>query len=89
MARRVPPSEREVYGARLVRSTEGGYSVLIGRAYLGYIHASVGDQWNVYRRMINQLDDHLGRVSGQDEAVRRILIACGRVVGRAPGEAAA
>lgn len=75
--RRVPPGERHIAGARLVTSTSGGYSVCLGDDYLGYVHASMGDQWRAYRRRVNELDDYLGRM-GIEDAVRAILRAAGR-----------
>jgi hypothetical protein len=78
MQRRVPPSEQRIAGALLVRSTSGGYSIMHAGDYIGYVHASVGNQWNAYRRMTNELDTHLGRLS-IEEAVRAVLRSCGRV----------
>lgn len=72
MERRVPPSSRMIAGATLTVSTMGGYSVHLGGTYIGYIHASVGDQWNAYVRRLDNLDDHLGRFT-QDRAVQQIV----------------
>ena len=74
MERRVPVGSREIAGATLTVSTMGGYSVHLGGEYIGYIHASVGDQWNAYVRRLDGLDDHLGRF-GQDRAVGEIVDA--------------
>lgn len=70
--RRVLPRAWEIAGATLVVSTSGGYSVHYQGAYIGYIHASLGDQWNAYRRCVDALDVYLGKF-GQEEAVRRIV----------------
>jgi hypothetical protein len=61
MERRVPGGQREIAGAVLTLSTMGGYSVTHRSDYLGYLHASVGDQFNVYRRKANAMDDWLGK----------------------------
>ena len=63
-----------IAGARLVVSTMGGYSVVRDGDYIGWIHASVGAQWNAYVRRPGTGGDHLGRF-GQDEAVSRIVDA--------------
>jgi hypothetical protein len=60
----------------------GGYSVTCGGKYIGYIHATVGDQWNAYVRRVGEPDDHLGRF-GQEEAVRRIVLAAAEAADRA------
>lgn len=70
--RRVLPRRWEIAGATLVVSTSEGYSVHHRGAYVGYIHSSIGDQWNAYRRCVGAPDVHLGRF-GQEEAVRRIV----------------
>jgi hypothetical protein len=46
---------------------------------VGYLHASVGDQFNVYRRKVNEMDDWLGKYR-LEEGVKAILRACGRTV---------
>jgi hypothetical protein len=74
--RRVPPRTSAIAGANLTVSTEGGYSVLLGGDYVGYIHASVGGQWNAYRRHVDAPDDYLGRFT-QEDAVRRIVQVSG------------
>ena len=45
MCRRIQSSTCEIAGATLTVSTSGGYSVSFKGAYIGYIHASLGDQW--------------------------------------------
>jgi hypothetical protein len=73
--RRVPPGKHEVSpGIALDVSTMGGYSVMRGNEYLGWIHASVGDQWNAYVRKPGTTGDHLGRFK-QDDAVKVIVEA--------------
>jgi hypothetical protein len=79
MERRVPRGQTEIAGAVLTLSTMGGYSVTHRSEYLGYLHASVGDQFNAYRRKINELDDWLGKYR-LEEGVKAILRACGRPV---------
>jgi hypothetical protein len=79
MERRVPGGQREVAGAVLTLSTMGGYSVSHRSDYVGYLHASVGDQFNVYRRKVNEMDDWLGKYR-LEEGVKAILRACGRTV---------
>jgi hypothetical protein len=74
--RRVPASERAIHGATLVVSTMGGYSVIDHGAYLGYLHASLGDKFNVYRHRREQMDEHLGKATIED-GVLMILIAAG------------
>ena len=78
MDRRVPFRRHEIHGAVLEVSTSGGYSVLFGGAYLGYIHASVGDRWNTYRRVPDSVAAYLGKFN-QDDAVDAILRAAGAV----------
>jgi hypothetical protein len=75
--RRVPARSYKIAGATLAVSTTNGFSVIHKGDYIGYIHASVGDQWNAYRRHVDRPDDHLGRFT-QEEAVQRIVRACGR-----------
>jgi hypothetical protein len=53
-----------------------------GGDYIGFIHAGVGSLCNAYRRRSDRLDDHLGRFP-QEEAVRRVMRACGRASERA------
>lgn len=79
MERRVPGERLEIAGAVLTVSTMGGYSVTHRGDYVGYLHASVGDQFNVYRRKVNEMDDWLGRYRLED-GVKAILRACGRRV---------
>ncbi len=79
MERRVPGGQREIAGAVLSLSTMGGFSVIHGSDYVGYLHASVGDQFNVYRRKVNATDDWLGKYRLED-GVKAILRACGRTV---------
>ncbi len=79
MERRVPGRQREIAGAVLTLSTMGGYSVIHRSDYLGYLHASVGDQFNVYRRKVNAEDDWLGKYR-LEEGVKAIMRACGRSV---------
>ncbi|MDQ1721488.1 MAG: hypothetical protein QOI26_1222 [Pseudonocardiales bacterium] len=79
MERRVPGGQREIAGAVLTLSTKGGYSVTHRSDYLGYLHASVGDQFNAYRRKVNEMDDWLGKYRLED-GVKAILRACGRTV---------
>ena len=85
--RRVPGGQREIAGAVLTRSTMGGYSVTHRSDYLGYLHASVGDQFNVYLRKVNEMDDWLGKFR-LDEGVKAILRACGRMVEEGERDAA-
>lgn len=47
----VSPRTREVGGAILAVRTSNGYVVLRGNDYLGFLHASLGDQWNAYLRV--------------------------------------
>lgn len=84
MEHRVPPSSKEILpGVCLEVSTVGGYSVTHDGDYIGWIHASVGDRWNAYRRVPGDpMGDHLGRFN-QVEAVRRIVAASGRNGGQA------
>lgn len=77
MEHRVLQRERTILGATLTVSTLNGWSVSIGRDYLGYLHASVGDQFNVYCCRRGRLDDWLARSSLVD-GVRHILKAAGR-----------
>lgn len=76
---RVMARSLEIAGATLTVSTTGGYSVHYDGAYIGYLHASVGDQWNAYWRRVDALDIHLGKYS-QDEAVARIVHASREVM---------
>jgi hypothetical protein len=75
--RRVPGGRREIAGAVLTRSTMGGYSVTHRGDYVGYLHASIGDQFNAYRRKVNETDDWLGKYRLED-GVKAIPRACGR-----------
>jgi hypothetical protein len=52
----------------------GGYSVHLGGAYIGFSHASIGNQWNAYVCRLDALDDHLGRFN-QERAVGEIVDA--------------
>ncbi len=79
MQPQVPKGQREIAGAILVQSTMGGFSVIHRNDYLGYLHASVGDKFNVYRRKLNEMDDWLGKFQLED-GVRAILRASGRPV---------
>jgi hypothetical protein len=79
MERHVPGGQREIAGAVLTLSTMGGYSVTHRGDYLGYLHASVGDQFNAYRRKANAMDDWLGKYR-LEEGVKAILRACDRAV---------
>lgn len=77
MERHVLPSSRQIMpGVKLEVSTLGGYSVLYHGEYIGWIHASVGDQWNAYLRHPNPgvAGEPLGKFN-QLEAVRQILEA--------------
>lgn len=76
MERRVQPGKREILpGVTLAVSTMGGYSVERDGDYVGWIHASIGNQWNAYlRRPGEPLGELLGKFD-QDEAVRRIIAA--------------
>jgi hypothetical protein len=85
--RRVPGGRREIAGAVLTLSTMGGFSVTHRSDYLGYLHASVGDQFNVYRRKVNDMDDWLGKFR-LEEGVKAILRACGRTVEEGERDAA-
>jgi hypothetical protein len=87
MERRVPGGQREIAGAVLTVSTRGGYSVTHRSDYVGYLHASVGDQFNVYRRKVNAMDDWLGKYRLED-GVKAILRACGRKVDEGGRDAA-
>ena len=87
MERRVPGGQREIAGAVLTVSTTGGYSVTHRRDYVGYLHASLGDKFNVYRRKANAADDWLGKYR-LEEGVEAILRACGRTVGEGGRDAA-
>lgn len=69
---RVTSQSFEIAGATLTVSTTGGYSVHHDGAYIGYLHASAGDQWNACLRRVDALDVHLGKYS-QHEAVNRIV----------------
>ena len=84
MERRVPFSTREIAGATLTTSTMGGYSVEVDGRYVGYMHASQGDQFNAYRRVPGADDCWLGTYVEED-AVRAIMGAVGLT---APDEAA-
>jgi hypothetical protein len=75
MDRRIPPGKREfVPGVALSVSTMGGYSIDRNGDYIGWIHASVGDQWNAYVRRPGTVGDFLGRF-GQEAAVKAIVAA--------------
>ncbi|GIF01115.1 hypothetical protein [Paractinoplanes rishiriensis] len=82
---RVQPHTCEIAGATLTVSTSNGYSVIYRGDYVGYIHASLGDRWNAYRRRLGTPDDHLGKF-GQEEAVRRIVraVSTASATGAAP-----
>jgi hypothetical protein len=85
--RRVPGGQREIAGAVLTVSTMGGFSVTHRSEYVGYLHASLGDQFNVYRRKVNEMDDWLGKYR-LDDGVKAILRACGRPVDEGGRDAA-
>ncbi|GIM97963.1 hypothetical protein [Paractinoplanes toevensis] len=87
MERRVPGQRLEIAGAVLTVSTMGGYSVTHRSEYLGYLHASVGDQFNVYRRKVTEMDDYLGKYR-LDDGVKAILRACSRTIGGGERDAA-
>ena len=87
MERRIPGSQREIAGAVLTVSTMGGFSVTHQSNYVGYLHASVGDQFNVYRRKVNAVDDWLGKYR-LEEGVKVILRSCGLAVEEAGHDAA-
>jgi hypothetical protein len=87
MERRVPGGQREIAGALLTVSTMGGYSVTHRSDYVGYLHASVGDKFNVYQRKANAQDDWLGKYRLED-GVKAILRACGRTVDEGGRDAA-
>lgn len=76
MERRVPSSTREIAGATLTISTRGGYSVLVGDRYVGYMHAAHGNRFNAYQRVPGGTDTWLGKYVEED-AVRAIVDACG------------
>ncbi len=80
--RRVPGGQRQVAGAVLTLSTSGGYSVIHYGKYVGYLHASVGDKFNVYRRKTGGMDDWLGKHRLED-GVKAILRACDRTADEA------
>lgn len=83
----VPVGQREIAGAVLTVSTTGGFSVTHRSDYLGYLHASVGDKFNVYQRNANDADGWLGKYR-LDEGVKAILRACGRAVEEGDRDAA-
>ncbi len=87
MERRVPGGQREIAGAVLTLSTTAGFSVTHRSDYVGYLHASVGDQLNVYRRKVNAMDDWLGKYRLED-GVKAILRASGRTVEEGERDAA-
>ena len=87
MERRVPGGQRKIAGAVLTLSTMGGFSVTHRNDYVGYLHASVGDRFNVYRRNADEMDDWLGKYR-LDEGVKVILRACGRTVDEGGRDAA-
>jgi hypothetical protein len=53
-----------------------GFSVTHRNVYVGYLHASVGDRFNVYRRKADEMDEWLGKYR-LEEGVKAILRACG------------
>lgn len=79
MDRRVPSSTREVAGATLTISTMGGYSVLDGDDYIGFLHAAQGSLFNAYLRVPDAPADWLGKYTAED-GVRAIMRACGRTM---------
>lgn len=65
-------------GIVLARSVLGGYSIEWHGRYIGWIHASVGNQWNAYFR--SGIPGEQGRYLGtftQLVAVRRIAAEAG------------
>ena len=75
MKRRVPPAKREFLpGVILQVSVMGRYSVEREGDYIGWIHASIGDQWSAYVRRPGANGDLLGRFT-QEEAVKAIAAA--------------
>lgn len=64
-------------GVILTRSTLGGFSIEVDGKYVGWIHASVGDQWNAYLRTGEPLGTPLGRFP-QEQAVLAIVAAARR-----------
>lgn len=79
---RVPSSRRTILGATLTVSTVNGWSVSIGNDYLGYLHASIGNRFNAYRRRRSQPDEWLCKAD-LVEGVRSILLASGKTIGEA------
>ncbi|GIE96689.1 hypothetical protein [Paractinoplanes rishiriensis] len=65
-------------GITLSRNDLGGLAVEWNGIFIGWIHASIGDQWNAYVRGKKNGDPGimLGRFT-KDEAVRRIALAAG------------
>lgn len=75
MERRVLPAKREFLpGVVLKVSVMGGYSVEREGEYIGWIHASIGDQWTAYVRRPGTSGDLLGRFK-QEVAVKAIAAA--------------
>ena len=65
-------------GITLSRNNLGGWGVEWNGRFIGWIHASVGDQWNAYVRGWKPGDP--GRLLGRftkEEAVWRIAFAAG------------
>jgi len=63
-------------GVTLTRSPLGGFAVEWNGNFIGWIHASSGDQWNAYLRRDGSSGTPLGRFT-QNKAVRQIAIAAG------------
>jgi hypothetical protein len=65
-------------GVKLIRNSLGGLSVEVHGNYVGWIHASVGDQWSAHVRGVKPGDPGtlLGRFT-KEEAVQRIAQAAG------------
>ncbi len=61
MERRIPQKQVEIPGAFLTRLTTDGYSVARRHEYIGYLHASVGDRFNVYQRKVDEMEYRLGK----------------------------
>lgn len=65
-------------GVKLTRNDLGGLVVTWNGNFIGWIHASIGDQWNAYVRSNKPYEagQLIGRFT-KDEAVRRIAHAAG------------
>jgi hypothetical protein len=70
-----PDTKEMLPGVTLTRSTLGGFSVEYRGRYIGWIHASIGQQWNAYQRSTTPNAPSgipLGSFSNKLEAVREI-----------------